>query len=248
MSNPLQRWLREVKAAALVLLFVAIGETAIAQPFIVPSGSMEPTLLVGDELLASKYAYGYGRFSLPLGQLPDVAGRILGRPAARGDVVVFRLPRDPAQVYVKRVIGLPGDRIQMNAGELYINDRLVPRRAAGQFVTEHDGRSIAFRRYTETLPGGREHEILKSAGGGSLDDTPVFTVPPNSYFMMGDNRDNSLDSRIAAEAGGVGFVPEENLVGRADIVLFSINPFAQWRDIVARPAAFRISRILNRVG
>jgi signal peptidase I len=240
-------WLREIKPLFLALGSLWIAETAIAQPFIVPSGSMEPTLLVGDELVASKYPYGYGRFSVPIGTLPVVRGRILEQAPERGDVVVFRLPRDPTQTYVKRVIGLPGDHVQMTAGQLHINGRPVARRAVGRFVTEYDGRIASYTRYVETLPNGRQHAILKIGDSDAQNNTPEFVVPPRHYFLMGDNRDNSLDSRVPAEQGGVGFVPAENLVGRAEFVLFSINPLARWSDIVTRPRALRISRLFESV-
>ena len=167
---------------------------------------MVPTLLVGDELIASKFAYGYGKYSSPIGLLPDFPGRLFGHAPERGDVVVFRLPRDPSQTYVKRLIGLPGDRIQMREGRLYINDAMVPRRRPAL--------SKATGAMSRPCPSrGREHEILEISDTQAHDDTPVFVVPAHHYFMMGDNRDNSLDSRVAAAEGGVGFVPEENLVG-----------------------------------
>jgi signal peptidase I len=142
----------------------------------------------------------------------------------RGDVVVFRLPRDTSQTYVKRVIGLPGDRVQMKDGRLFLNGAMLPLVAAGQGrVEESDGVSHAIGRYTETLPGGARHTILKSGFDGLLDNTEEFTVPPFHIFVMGDNRDNSLDSRVPAEAGGVGFVPMENLMARAEVTLGSVD-------------------------
>ena len=240
-------WMHEVRPIALTLGLVLIAETALAQPFIVPSGSMEPTLLVGDEIAANKFAYGYSKFSSPVGLMPDFAGRILGRAPERGDIVVFRLPRDPSQTYVKRVIGLPGDRIQMIQGQLFINGKVVPRRAIGHAGTQSNGRPWSGTKYVETLPNGRTHEILKVSDLAPLNTTPEFVVPPDNYFMMGDNRDNSLDSRVSAAEGGVGFVPAENLVGRAQIVLFSINPLGQWSQVLARPNELRISRLFEPV-
>ena len=240
-------WMNEVRPIALTLGLVLIAETALAQPFIVPSGSMEPTLLVGDEIAANKFAYGYSKFSSPVGLMPDFAGRILGRAAERGDIVVFRLPRDPSQTYVKRVIGLPGDRIQMIQGQLLINGKVVPRRAIGHAGAESNGRPWSGTKYVETLPNGRTHEILKVSDQAPLNTTPEFVVPPDNYFMMGDNRDNSLDSRVPAAEGGVGFVPAENLVGRAQVVLFSINPLGQWAQVLARPSELRISRLFEPV-
>jgi signal peptidase I len=239
----MKRWMHELKPILLSLGFVLIVRTVVAEPYTVPSGSMIPTLLIGDELIASKYPYGFGKYSLPFGELPDFAGRLFDRPPERGDVVVFRLPRDPSTTYVKRLIGLPGDRIQLREGRLFINDVEVPRREAGPF----DGGM----RYVETLPGtrgpGREHDILEMSDSDSYDNTPVYVVPPRHYFMMGDNRDNSLDSRISPDQGGVGFVPEENLVARAEVLLLSRNLDVEWLDVAKWAHLFRFDRSFDRI-
>ncbi|MBS0521358.1 MAG: signal peptidase I [Proteobacteria bacterium] len=240
-------WSRELGPIVLSVALVLVVRTVVAEPYTVPTPSMVPTLLVGDELIASKYAYGYSKYSLPLGQLPGFSGRVFDHAPERGDVVVFRLPRDPSTTYVKRVIGLPGDRIQMRSGRLYINDALVPRRAVGPFDSQAAGYGLPSTLYVETLPGGREHEIVEFSDTDRLDDTPVYVVPAKHYFMMGDNRDNSLDSRVAAADGGVGFVPEENLVARADLLLMSRNPAVGWLDVVHWPQAFRFDRSFDRV-
>jgi len=234
----------EVKSIALALGLVLVVRTVVAEPYTVPSPSMVPTLLVGDELIGAKFAYGYGKYSSPIGLMPDFDGRLFDKAPERGDVVVFRLPRDPSQTYVKRLIGLPGDRIQMREGRLYINDTLVPRRQVGSY----EGNAL----YVETLPassgaGGREHEILEVSDAQSHDQTPVFVVPARHYFMMGDNRDDSLDSRISAANGGVGFVPEENLVARADRLLLSRDTTVGWSDIHEWSHAFRLARFLGRI-
>jgi signal peptidase I len=240
-------WIGTIKVLIVTLAFILTIRTVAAEPFVVPSASMVPTLLIGDELLAAKYPYGIGKYSSPIGLMPDFAGRFAGHLPDRGDVIVFRLPRDPSQTYVKRLIGLPGDRIQMKAGRLTINGTALPRRTVGMYATVLDGQPHQFLRYVETLPGGREHPILKRTAGSPLDDTPEFTVPAHHYFMMGDNRDMSLDSRVPAADGGVGFVPEENLVGRADRVLYSRDPevaawdLGDWREI------FRSDRFLGRI-
>jgi signal peptidase I len=240
-------WLTTIKLLIATLAFVLTIRTVAAEPYVVPSASMVPTLLIGDELLAAKYAYGIGKYSSPIGLMPDFSGRFAGHLPDRGDVIVFRLPRDPSQTYVKRLIGLPGDRIQMRSGRLLINGAALPRRSTGVYQTVLGGQPQRFLRYVETLPGGREHPILKRASGIDLDDTPEFTVPAHHYFMMGDNRDMSLDSRVPAASGGVGFVPEENLLGRADRVLYSRDPevaawdLADWREI------FRTDRFLGRI-
>ena len=232
-------WARQLQPILLALSLVLVVRTVVAQPYRVPSPSMVPTLLVGDQLVGSKFAYGYGKYSSPIGLMPDFSGRLFGRTPERGDVVVFRLPRAPSETYVKRLIGLPGDRIQMRAGRLYINDALVARRSIGTF----DGDQL----YVETLPNGREHEIVEISDADRHDDTPVFVVPAGHYFMMGDNRDNSLDSRIPTIEGGVGFVPEENLVARADRLLFSRDPSVGWLDVADWPHAFRLARLFGRI-
>ena len=240
-------WSRQLEPILLALGFVLIVRTVVAEPYRVPSPSMVPTLLVGDELIGSKFAYGYGKYSSPIGLMPDFSGRLFGEAPERGDVIVFRLPRDPSTTYVKRLIGLPGDRIQMQGGRLYINDAIVPRRAIGPFANDVGGRGIASTLYVETLPNGREHELVEISDAEQHDDTPSFVVPPKHYFMMGDNRDNSLDSRIAAEDGGVGFVPEDNLVARADLVLLSRDPAVAWFDVAEWPHAFRLARLFGHI-
>ncbi|HEU4549841.1 MAG TPA: signal peptidase I [Rhizomicrobium sp.] len=235
-------WLAE---PALVGAVMVCATTAIAQPFYVPSGSMEPTIQIGDALLGSKFAYGYSRYSVPYGVGPDASGRLFGRLPRRGDVVVFRLPRDPSVSYVKRVIGLPGDHVQMIHGRLVINGAKVPLKPAGTGqVEEEDGSHRSIARYIETLPGGVQHPIFKAGWDGPLDDTADMVVPKGHVFMMGDNRDNSLDSRVAAENGGVGMVPVENLVARADITLGSVD-FLNARNPVGWLTRIRLSRFLH---
>jgi len=206
----------EIVAAGLIALTV---RTFLFQPFNTPSRSMEPTLLVGDYFFANKFAYGYSRFSLPLA--PRLfSGRIFEVPPKRGDVAVFALPRDPQTVYVKRIIGLPGDRVQLIAGRLYINGEVVPRKKLSD--ASADG---AVPTYEETLPGGAVHLIEEEFGDAAfLDNTDVFEVPAGSYFVLGDNRDNSMDSRVSPEKKGIGYVPFENLLGRAAWIFFSLRP------------------------
>ena len=225
--------------AVLIALFV---RTVAYEPFNIPSGSMIPTLLVGDYLFVSKFSYGYSRYSLPFG-LPLFSGRIFFTPPQRGDVVVFKLPRDPSVDYIKRVIGLPGDRIQVRDSVLYINDEPVKRERIEDYVYSEGGVPVHQLQYIETLPNGRRHRIIQISGNnGSQDNTDVFTVPPDHFFMMGDNRDNSLDSRYSEDHNGVGYVPAENLVGRAEFLFFSTNGTARIWEFWKWPFAIRYDR------
>ncbi|MGH6872060.1 MAG: signal peptidase I [Rhizomicrobium sp.] len=236
-----------VKEPVLTLAIILLATTAVARPYYVPSGSMEPTLQIGDEFIASKFAYGYSRYSLPFGLGPSSQHRLFGSAPKRGDIVAFQLPSDPDKTLVKRVIGLPGDRIQMIAGRLWIDGKPVELAAAGQGQVEDDmGGKMAVPRYVETLPGGVKHYILKWMSDGEYDDTAVFVVPTGHYFMMGDDRDNSLDSRAARSAGGVGFVPAENLVGRAEFVLGSVD-YKNADGFWSWPLHLRGSRFLKMV-
>lgn len=204
-------WLMEPFAA---ILLTVCATTAVAQPFYIPSGSMEPTLQIGDALLGSKFAYGYSRWSMPYGLGPRSQTRLFGKMPARGDIVIFRKPGDTATILIKRVIGLPGDSIQMVHGRLLINGRMVPLEAMGSGRVEDSlGHWEQIAKFTEILPGGVRHTIFKAGWDGPLDDTQVYKVPVNAIFAMGDNRDNSLDSRVPQNEGGVGFVPVENSDG-----------------------------------
>ena len=227
MKPTLSFFWREGKGVVLALALVLVVRTVAAEPYTVPTPSMVPTLMVGDKLVASKFAYGYSRYSVPIGEIP-MTGRVLDHQPERGDVIVFRLPRDTSETYVKRVIGLPGDRVQMKEGRLFINGQMAERRAAGTITTDLSGRSFTLHRYIETLPGGHDHDVIEMSDNDNLDNTPEYTVPAGHYFMMGDNRDDSLDSRVSAAAGGVGMVPAENLIGRVDMVLYSHDPETAW--------------------
>src|SRR6202040_2193755 len=198
------------------LLIALVIRTLLFQPFNIPSGSMKATLLIGDYLFVSKYSYGYSPYPLPLSP-PLFSGRILGSEPQRGDVVVFRLPKDDSTDYIKRVIGLPGDRIQMIDGVLYINGTPVKRERVDDFIDDENGGAERVRRWRETLPNGVSYLSLDLQDNGFLDNTQEYLVPPGHYFMMGDNRDNSTDSRVLA---AVGYVPFENLVGKAQIIFF----------------------------
>jgi signal peptidase I len=218
----------------VLLIALPLGRTFLVQPFNIPSGAMKPTLLVGDYIFVSKFRYGYSRYSLPFSP-PLFSGRIFGSEPQRGDVVVFRLPRDPSTDYVKRVIGLPGDTVQMIKGLLHINGQPVKRERIKDFV-DTEGTPMQTKQWRETLPNGVSHATLDLVDNSFYDNTPIYQVPAGHYFMMGDNRDNSTDSRTRAESGGVGFVPFENLIGRAEVIFFSIDPSKQ--PGVIRPERF----------
>jgi signal peptidase I len=213
-------WRETVKIVVHALILAIIVRIFFYQPFNIPSGSMMQTLLVGDYLFVSKLSYGYSRYSFPFGIIP-FSGRIFGAQPKRGDVVVFKLPRDTDKDYIKRILGLPGDEIYVRNGIVYINGTAVPRERAGDYVgTGEDG---PIPRYKETLPNGVSYYVLDREPNGHYDNVGPFVVPPGHYFMMGDNRDNSIDSREPSQRSGVGFVPFENLVGRAEIIFFSIE-------------------------
>jgi signal peptidase I len=191
------------------------------QPYTIPSASMEPNLYEGDYIIVSKWTYGYSKYSIPFAP-PLFSGRIVEQKAHRGDIVVFALPHDPHVDYIKRIIGLPGDRIQMKNDVLYLNGNPVKTTLAGFGPASCAfGPAASVPRYKETLPGGHEFVFNDCQTDGDLDNTDVFVVPEGHYFMMGDNRDNSSDSRVSPEAGGVGFVPAENLEGKAQIIMLS---------------------------
>ncbi|MGA7999357.1 MAG: signal peptidase I [Bradyrhizobium sp.] len=231
-----------------IVLAVFLAKGALAEPFYVPSGSMEPTLQIGDALLASKYAYGYSTASLPIQiNLPE-SGRVFGETPKRGDVVVFRWPGDRSQAWVKRVVGLPGDSIQMRQGQLFINDHAAELKPDGIGEAEDDNGTVepAFR-FIETLPGGVSHQILKLRDNGRLDNTAEVTVPPGRLFVMGDNRDNSADSRVPVRDGGVGMLPMDDLVGRADAVVGSWDLGIRHQPVSTWLSGFRLSRFFTSV-
>jgi signal peptidase I len=224
------------------------AKTAIAEPFYVPSGSMEPTLQIGDELLATKYPYGYSTASLPgFVTLPN-SERVFGDVPKRGDVVVFRWPGDRSQVWVKRVIGLPGDRIALNDGIVSINGAPAEVQADGTGQVENeDGSHVAAARFIETLPGPRQHLIFKLTPHNPLDNMDEITVPPGQLFVMGDNRDNSADSRVPLREGGVGLLPAADLVGRVDGIVGSWDLGIKSQPLWTWPSGLRLARFFSAV-
>ena len=220
-------WLETVTILIEAFAIAMLVRTFLYQPFNIPSGSMKETLLIGDYLFVSKLSYGYSRYSF-YNWIP-FDGRIFPAEPKRGDVVVFKLPRDNSTDYIKRVIGLPGDEITVRGGVLFINGKEVPRRRIADFVTQEDaGPPRPIPAYEETLPSGVKYTVLDSEANGPFDNVGPYKVPAEHYFMMGDNRDNSTDSRAS---WGVGYVPFENLIGRAEIIFFSAA--------VDEPDAFR---------
>jgi signal peptidase I len=241
------------KTVLWAVLIALVARTFVIEPFNIPSASMVPTLLVGDYLFVSKWTYGYSRHSFPF-SFPPFTGRVFESAPQRGDVVVFKYPGpNPAYKdsdYIKRIVGLPGDRVQVVDGIVRINGTPVARELLGP--ADHEGRpsgsasrsfSRSFQRYVETLPGGVRHDILETSDNDRYDNTPVFTVQQRHVFVMGDNRDNSEDSR--AEGGW--FVPFDNIVGRAEFIFYSHDDSVSLFNPFSWPGGIRYSRLFSGI-
>ena len=233
-------WADNARTIAYALLIALFIRAFLFQPFFIPSSSMESTLLIGDYLFVAKYSYGYSKHSLPFSP-PLFSGRVLGAEPERGDIVVFKQPIDNHTDFIKRVIGLPGDTVQMKHGVLYLNDKAVPRVRVDDFIYEDPAGNVRrIPQYRETLPNGVSYITLDMMRDSVWDNTGLYIVPAGHYFMMGDNRDNSSDSRVPDV---VGYVPFENLVGKAEIIFFSANGSASFWEVWKWPWAIRWDRI-----
>jgi signal peptidase I len=234
-----------IKVVVQALLIALVIRTLFFQPFNIPTGSLIPTLLIGDYLFVSKYTYGYSKHSMPFSP-PLFSGRVWASEPKRGDIIVFKLPKDNSTDYIKRLIGMPGDRVQMIDGILHINNQPVKRERIADFETSDSwGRNSKVVQYREFLPGGVNHTLIEKDGDQStFDNTKLYTVPSGHYFMMGDNRDNSLDSR---DESSVGMVPFENIVGRAEIIFFSVEEGAQAWKVWEWPWTVRWNRLFTSI-
>ena len=244
-TKPQNALWENIKVIIQALLLAMVIRTVLFQPFTIPSGSMMPTLLVGDYIFVNKFAYGFSKYSMPFS--PDLfEGRVLQfSEPERGDVIVFRLPQQPEIDYIKRLIGLPGDRIQVRDGVLFVNGTAVPKQGDGAFTSDYrsdPGTNVPV--FRETLDNGVTFDTLDQSPSSRGDNTREFVVPAEHYFFMGDNRDNSLDSRFDE---GPGMVPAENLVGRASVIFFSLGNDTSFREIWKWPSNMRWDRLFKGV-
>jgi signal peptidase I len=236
-----ENFINFVKTLLMAMICAGFVRSFFFEPFHIPSSSMKPNLLIGDYIFVNKYSYGYSRYSFPFG-IKFFEGRFFEKTPQRGDVVVFRFPNDPSINYIKRLVGLPGDKIQMRRGKLYINDLEIEKTPDGKFIDDDAEIRTEIFQFSEKLSEEKTVKILDQFLGAPQDDTGIYEVPEGHYFMMGDNRDNSQDSRFLSQ---VGYVPAENLVGKATIIFFSTQkPIWQiwnWQNSI------RFNRIFTKI-
>ena len=237
-------WIENFKTFSIAILIALTLRTFAFEPFSIPSGSMKPTLLEGDYLFVSKYSYGYSRHSFPM-SFPSYTGRIFGKFPERGDVAVFKFTKNTKIDYIKRIIGLPGDKIQIKNGILFLNNKEINRKPMGLWsAKDRSNIMYTYDKYEENLSGNIFYEILDASPNGMLDNTDVYTVPDGHFFAMGDNRDQSSDSRILSQ---LGFIPFENLVGKAQIIFYSRDREEPLWKLWLWPSSIRVDRLFKSI-
>ena len=241
MRNKVSIFLSNLKSISLAVFIALLIRSFIAEPFNIPSGSMKPNLLVGDFIFVTKWSYGYSRHSLPL-SLPLIPKKLFTKMPKRGDVVVFKTPEDNRTDYIKRVIGLPGDKIKVLNGEIYLNEKKILRKKTNEFIDNDNNAFLKRIRKYEEYHDDITIEVLDIMDDGIADNTELFLVPDGHFFVMGDNRDNSQDSRFQT----VGFIPLENLVGKARFIFFSLEN-SRFLQIWKWSKAIRINRIFKKI-
>ena len=243
-KNKSNYWIENIKTFFIAIMIALTLRTFAFEPFSIPSGSMKPTLLEGDYLFVSKYTYGFSRHSFPM-SFPKYSGRIFSEYPKRGDVAVFKFTKNTKIDYIKRIIGLPGDKIQMRNGILYINNKEIDRKANGSWSAKDRNNILyTYERYTENLSDDIFYEVLDASPNGMLDNTDVYTVPNGHLFAMGDNRDQSSDSRILSQ---LGFIPFENLVGKAQIIFYSRDRSEPLWKLWLWPSSIRVERLFKSI-